>query len=278
MTDRLTATEASSQPALRQTLVRAVVAIAALGLGIATVHGLETMLNAVFDKPPAPLRKLLPEMSRQLGAPMRYIAEGPDEVLTPEFVETLGTTDYLMRQYRDQSKGAEEPGNFLNFNINYYATGTSTPHVPEICWAGTGREEAPSSRLNFVVKNVPRLDGTRVDLTMKMISFVPLRGATATASGEPLYDNVAYLFHVNGEYVAGPQEVTSRFWKASYQYAYHSKIEITPMISLTQGRSLLTCTQAQAQQIIGDFIREALPEVEACLPDPAILTAKTKVK
>jgi hypothetical protein len=244
-----------------------------LGAGIATVRGLQTMLNAVFDKPAAPLSKPLPEMRRELGTPVRYVAAGPDEVMDPEMVETLGTTDYLVRQYHDTTLAADLPGSFVNLNVNYYATGTSTPHVPEICWAGSGMEEAPGSRALFVVPRVKRKDGRLVDLTMRMISFLPPGGSAATETGEPMYCNVAYVFQVNGEYVAGTQEVTSRFWKATYRYAYHSKIEITPMNAGNGGgRGVLICTPAQAQKTIGDFIREALPEVEACLPDPAILT------
>ena len=38
-------------------------------------------------------------------------------------------------------------------------------------------------------------------------------------------------FYVNGEYVANAREVASRFWKAHYRYAYHAKIEVTPLES-----------------------------------------------
>src|SRR5205814_10604447 len=86
--------------------------------------------------------------------------------------------------------------------------------------------------------------------------------------------NVAYVFQVNGDYVSNPQEVTSRFWKAAYKYAYHCKIEVTPMDPAdARGTRVLTCTQDESTRIVSDFIRAALAEVEECLPDPAILTA-----
>jgi hypothetical protein len=234
------------------------------------------MLNATFDKPPAPLSKPLPEMSLRLGAGERYIAAGPDERMNAEMVETLGTSDYLVRPYRDTALAANTPGSVVNLNLNYYDTGSSTPHVPEICWAGSGRVEVKSGQNVFIVKGVKRKDGSLIDLPMRMISFEPPAGQPKVSpTGEPMYSNVAYIFHVNGQYVAGVQEVTSLFWKASYRYAYHCKIEITPLDPADRsGQAVLTCTQAEAKKIVGDFIREALPEVEACLPDPAILTGQ----
>lgn len=267
----------SSGAALRRALARSVVVAAVMGAGLAAVGGLERMLNATFDKPPAPLSKPLPQMSRSLGTPERYIA-GTDEVLNAETLETLGTVDYLVRPYRDTTLAADAAGSVVNLNLNYYATGTSTPHVPEVCWAGSGRVEVKGARSVFVVPGVKRRDGSTIDLPMRLISFEPPAGKPSVSpTGEPLYDNVAYVFQVNGEYVAGPQEVLSRFWKATYRYAYHCKIEITPLDPADRrGQGVLTCTQAEAKQIAGDFIRAVLPEVEACLPDPAILTGGDK--
>jgi hypothetical protein len=259
--------------ALRKVIVRSMVAVCLLAAGIAAVRGLQSMLHATFDKPRAELRKALFEIPTELGVPPRFIRDGTDEVLDTETVETLGTTEYLVRRYRNNSLPADAPGALVNLNVNYYGTGTSTPHVPEICWAGSGRVEVPNSRVNFVVKGVKRRDGSFIDLPMRMISFLPEHAPSDAPSGQPVYSNVAYVFHVNGDYVSNTEEVTSRFWKASYRYAYHSKIEVTPLDPTGGKQSVLTCTQAQAQKIVEDFIREALPEVEACLPDPSELTA-----
>jgi hypothetical protein len=264
-----------SQPAIRRATVRALAVLVVVGAGIAAVRGLESMLGAVFDKPPAPLTRPLPGMRTDLGA--RYRADGVDKSLDAEMIETLGTPDYLVRRYRDTTLEASAPGALLNLNVNYYATGTSTPHVPEICWAGSGMEEASASRISFPITGLKRKDGRGKlsDVTMRMISFVPPSGRTVNAKGEAIYCNVAYVFQVNGMYVTTKEEVTSLFWKASYRYAYHSKIEVTPLAS-GGGDNVLECTQAEAQRMIGDFMRAALPEVESCLPDPAILTEADK--
>jgi hypothetical protein len=258
--------------AINRATVRMVLVASVLVAGSVAVRGLEAALHATFSKPPAEPRRSFSQIPTNLGHPVRYMATGSDEVLDPETVETLGTEHYLVRCYQDKSVTAGAPGSAVNLNVNYYPTGTSTPHVPEVCWAGSGRVEAANSRVTFVVKGIKRRDGSEMDLPMRMISFVPVDGKTVNDAGEPIYSNVAYVFHVNGEYVSGSQEVTSRFWKASNRYAYHAKIEVTPLEVSGVGRGVLTCTQAEAQRIVGDFIREALPEVEECLPDPSNLT------
>jgi hypothetical protein len=268
---------ASTRSALRRALAVAGVML----LGVAAVSGLEAAMHATFNKPPAPLRRRLTTISSMLGSPIRYRSNGPDQVLRTDYEETLGTNEYVMREYLDKTLPADAPGSLISLNVNYYDTGSSTPHVPEICWAATGREEADTTRNIFEIKDVVRKDGTTTDLRVRMISFKPVRGQPETnENGEPIYTNVAYLFHVNGAYVASPQEVTSQFWKASYKYAYHAKIEITPVDPRAQDpknpyvHGPLNCTQKEAQEIVSNFLRAALPEIEDCLPDPSILTDK----
>jgi len=268
---------ARGRVASRRAFGRALVTAGMLAAGIVSVRGLETALKATFDKPPAPLTKELSQMKRELGQPVRYVANlaaKPDQVLSSDIVETLGTSKYLVRQYTDKTLPAGEPGSVVNLNVNYYDTGSSTPHVPEVCWAGGGWQESGNSRNTFDVKGVVRKSGETVDLRMRLISFAPPPGVPdKNSAGEPVYNNVAYVFHVNGEYVSNPQEVTSRFWKATYKYAYHCKIEVTPMDPADgRGIRVLTCTQEEAKRIVSDFMRAALAEVEECLPDPAILT------
>jgi hypothetical protein len=270
--------------ASRKAFARALVTAGILAAGVLAVTGLERALHATFDKPPAPLRKNLDQLKKTLGAPPRYEASGADLVLDPDTVQTLGTKDYLLRQYRDRTVSPGAPGEFVNLNLNYYGSGDSSPHVPENCWAANGRAQDGASEI-FDVPGVTRLDGSVVTLRVKLVSFRPqavdvkLAGGDTAPGGEPLYNNVAYVFHVNGEYVATTREVTSRFWKAENKYAYHAKIEVTPMARLAgvgpRGEPIdrpLLATRARAKEITADFLRASLADIEACLPDPAILT------
>jgi hypothetical protein len=260
MTDAILAvTNPRVAAATRRTMLRVFGVAAILAGGYVGCLTLERALNLTFDKPPMPLSKPLFEMSKQLAG--RYEAEGPDEIMDEETVDVLGTKDYLLRGYTDLTKHPGDVGELLKLNLNYYATGNASPHVPEICWAGTGMNEATTSRRYFDVANVKRADGTVMTLRMRLISFLPRQGisgvSAATAAESTQLLNVGYVFEVNGNYVATPSEVSSQFWRASAKHAYHTKIEVTVPDY---------CTQDQAIAAISDFIRAALPAVEECLP------------
>ncbi len=255
---------AGSSPRLTQKAMRRAGIVAGIMIaGYVGMSVLEKSLHLTFEKPPMPLTKPLAEMKRSLGG--RYSAEGPDEVMPEDTVDVLGTKDYLLRTYKDTTKGPGDVGAALKLNLNYYATGVGSPHVPEICWAGAGLTEAPSSKNIFVVKGVHRADGTPIDLKMRMISFLPQKGNSLVQQDQDTTHllNVAYAFEVNGEYVSTPQEVTSIFWKPTNKHAYHTKIEVT--VASADGNPEY-CTQEEAQKVISDFIRVALPAVEECLP------------
>jgi hypothetical protein len=254
----------------RGAVFRAIGAVALLVLGIATVRGLEAAMHATFNKPPAPLRIPLRDFRQNLGTPVLYLADGADEIMEAGMVQTLGTDEYLVRRYREKPSRPGDPGARVKLNLNYYATGSSTPHVPEICWAANGLTESPNSRQVFDVPDVKHADGSVGPLRMRLITFLPPKSRPSkNAAGEDIYYNVAYVFQVNGEYVATPREVMSHFWSASNRFAYHCKIEVAPLHP--DSGELLGSTQAEAREIVSRFIREALPAVEDCLPDPIIL-------
>jgi hypothetical protein len=254
--------ERDGKSARRVALWRSVIAGAILLAGLGAGRALEAALSLTFDKPYLPLPKPLVELKPLLGENARYQSRG-DENLDPDIVESLGTKEYLLRHYVDTTKKPGDVGYDLRLNLNYYGTGSATPHVPEICWAGAGMQEAADSKQEFVVKGVRRKSGKLEDIKMRMICFLPNQtDASGLSLGTDLGDktlNVAYLFEVNGKCVSQPQEVTGEFWKASSKYAYHTKIEVTVPAY---------CTPQQAQQVISDFIRASLADIEDCLPDP----------
>jgi len=255
----------------RKTLYRTVLVAALLALGTLGMRVLENSLHLTFDKPPMPLVKPLAQVKRHLGVGPRYVADRPDDAMEEGTLQVLGTKDYLLRQYTDVTKQTGQPGSILSLNVNYYATGSSTPHVPEICWAGSGLQEAKELRKEFTVSGVHRADGTVKDIQMRMISFYTQTDngfSDGTEQKSVVYKNVAYLFEVNGDCVATPKEVISSFWKASNKHAYHTKVEVTVQTP---------CTQDEAEKVVSDFIREALPAVEECLPVKETPAAATQV-
>ncbi|MCL2645499.1 MAG: hypothetical protein FWD61_00670 [Phycisphaerales bacterium] len=241
-----------------QATIRAVIAGVLIIAGILALHVLQTRWQLTFTKVPMPLpQQTLAVLSRHLAAG-RYVAEGADQILDEAEVETLSTNDYLIRGYRDSQKNSGDPTRLLSLNMNYYGTGGATPHVPEICWAGVGMQEASNSRVTFDIPNVRRKDGSVVTLRARMISFVP----PGETEDPKKLKNVAYLFNVNGHYVATAKEVISAFWKASNKYAFNTKIEVTV------GGPGDFCSQQQAQEAIADFLRGTINHIEDVLPSP----------
>ena len=153
----------------RKTFVRAVVAALVIAAGIASMKIIERAGHFTFVKRPMPLSKPLALLSKRLGSPERYIAEGYDENLEEGIMEVLGTHDYLLRTYSDTKKPGD-PTDTLKLNLNYYPVGSSSPHVPEICWAGAGMTEATNSRRVFDVAGVRRKDGSVVDVRDDQLS------------------------------------------------------------------------------------------------------------
>jgi hypothetical protein len=255
----------------RKTLYRTVLVAVLLALGTVGMRVLENSLQLTFDKPPMPLVKPLAQVKRHLGMGSQYVADRPDDAMEEGTLQVLGTKDYLLRQYTDVTKQTGQPGAILALNVNYYSTGSSTPHVPEICWAGSGLQEAKELRRTFTVKGVRRANGTVEDVRMRMISFYTQtdNGFSDSPDQKPtVFKNVAYLFEVNGDCVSTPKEVISSFWKASNKHAYHTKVEVTVQTP---------CTQDEAEKVVSDFIREALPAVEECLPVKETPTSAAQV-
>ena len=142
----------------------------------------------------------------------------------------------------------------LHVNLNYYATGSATPHVPEICWAASGMVEASDSRQIFEIPDVKRRDGSVVTLRMNMISFL--------AWFDEFGGSEVCGLHVRGERgLRGDAEGGGEpLLEGTNKYAYDTKIEVTV------GDKMQFCTYGEAEKAISDFVRTALPEIEGCLP------------
>jgi hypothetical protein len=246
--------------------------------GLLALRTLAAALNWRFDKPPTPLRKDLTSVPRALGTPYKYEAVGSDLNMKPDEVLTLGTDMYLLRNYADIAKrdsaaqgGAREIGTYLTLNLNYYATGSGTVHVPEICWTASGMQRnLRIGDIKFSIPGVKLADGSVIDLPVKMLVFEP---TTEEMRRNPQWKGhedehqlcVAYTFNVNGEYVNDRNEVVQRFWKADLPFAYHAKVEV---------KVAERCRPEEAQAVVGAFFREAMVEVSKCLPDANELKAK----
>lgn len=250
----------------RAVSVRVLVVVGLLAAGLGGMKYANNYFHLVKD--PAPLNKDLKQLATSFGP---YVKIHEDRKLDAETVSQLGTEEYLLRRYRDNRKAPGELGAVVSLNLNFYATGSATPHVPDICWAGNGLVRGEDGM--FVVEQVPHMDGHTSAIRMRRLSFIPPRRQDSMLpillenDNQPLV-NVAYVFQVNDGYVSTANEVTKHFWNPKSRYAYHTKIELT---ITNENGSPQPCDPKLAEPIFADFLRAALPEIEDCLPDPAKL-------
>jgi hypothetical protein len=268
-------TEIKAVSTSKMALLRFGLACAILVAGVLALRSLAEAMNWHFNKPPTPLRRELPTVPRALGNPYKYEAVGQDLNMKPDELQTLGTDMYLLRNYADigirdraQAGGPHEVGGSLLLNVNYYATGDGTVHVPNICW--TAQNMVLSSERTFVVKGVPLADGSVVDIPVRLLSFDP---TTPEIMANPSWLKheaehqlcVGYTFNVNGEYVNDRNEVRQKFWNAALPFAYHAKVEV---------KVNERCRPEEAQAAIDGFLRESLVEISKCFPDANELKAQ----
>jgi hypothetical protein len=260
-------------PSNKGVLAAAAVVLLVLAGGLAA-RLIAEHLGVVLVKPPAPLSKPLPDLARKIGP---YEMVDVDQKLPEDVVQVLGTEDYLLRRYRDTRVKEGALGAIVALNLNYYASGSATPHTPDVCWAGNGLVQYANGF--FEVAGVPHLKGAPTDIRMRRLSFVPKSSDPTDVIADLATDatkltNVAYVFHVNGRYVSTTGEVSKDFWNPRARFAYHAKIELTLVHPNGQP---IACDPRVAEPIFAEFLRHALPDIEACLPDPAQLNAAGSV-
>jgi hypothetical protein len=287
--------------ALKRVLSQPAFVVAALVLGVAAV-GLNAATNAMrlsFRKEALPLSVARLDDAKE-GIPARlgpWVQVSIDEPLDHGVQEVLGTKEFVFRDYVDSrlvprediewfadKSGEERAGKLLNiqttrpeavvrFAVTYYTGGVDTvPHVPEKCYVADGfvPAEAPATREQTI--------GAYADGSPRQIKYRHIHFQDTTGHGRVDRD-VAYLFHVNGQYTSSNLDVRAELANLFQRYGYFAKVEL-----MTTGRGhpdraapspdAAAATQAKSLAAFNDLLGYALPEVERCLPDWKVATAK----
>jgi len=255
----------SVQRAFRQPaflLATVLLLAAAIGLNTAVAR-----LQVHFKKLPLPLAHDLTTIPKQFG---NWVQVSVDQPLDAELQQELGTDKYIFRDYidtsiftdpavvagfADKNKVEEErmlaelvaqhPEGVINADVTYYTGLVDTvAHIPDRCYIASGYE--PTDYTEPVWDLGP---GKRIGV--RFINFEDQTGSAMSAK------NVAYFFHVNGHYQSDPEMVRATLQNLLVKYGYYAKVEL--MTEMTdQNRSAL---------VMQDFLRQALPSIEATLPD-----------
>lgn len=214
---------------------------------------------------------------------------GPDEVMTEEVEEVLGTTNYVSRLYQEKNPPAGRPARVVDFHAAYYTDQIDTvPHVPDRCFVGGGMQigSAPKflpltldrSRFRldtsvpedqrgqiFSTKTsndygnghgrpvrLPRKPANGADdwITMKAMEFI------RPGANRKVY--AGYFFIANGGTVAGANDVRQLAFDLTNDYAYYLKVQFT---------SDQVDSAEELRDIASDLMNDLLPEIMLCVPD-----------
>ncbi|MBL4810116.1 MAG: exosortase-associated EpsI family protein [Phycisphaerales bacterium] len=238
---------------------------------------------------------IYPENNRQVSAipteTKNWIRLGSDRISSSEVIETLGTQNYVSRDYiRKDSQNTKNPV-VVELHAAYYTGMIDTvPHVPERCFVGGGLQQSESSR-NIKLdldtsswrhdSSVPaelaglsgklysvRLSNNRkwTDAPGQRIRLprdvTPENDLLMRCSEFTIGDDrkiyAGYFFIANGGTKANANEVRTLAFNLTDDYAYYLKIQ-------------LNCVTADSMEEFveysGQLISDLLGEMMRCTPD-----------
>jgi exosortase len=248
------------------------------GLLLTATIGLGAMVQAaelVLIKEAIPLRLRLQQLPQEVGS-WQMVREHPP--LSADIVSTLGTDQYIVRDYQDTNWPAGRPGGYVTLHVAYY-TGTpdTVPHVPDRCFVAGGipPRGTLSRSLQLVGEAYRPVDGNlwRADSVLARRHDQPPPHlpqlelpTTIFTFGDPSdptrESNVLYFFVANGRFLSSPNEVRAYGLNPRDRYGYHCKVEVQ-MIGLAD--------PGQAAERAEAFLSQMMPEIMSCLPDWELL-------
>lgn len=255
-------------------------AFAVLLLAAVSLNGATQFLQLHFKKLPVPLAKPLDDIDTSIGS---WVCVSKDQ-LSEDMEQELGTHQYVMRWYvkrsaltqseldgfkdkdyrarleyltnlRRQHHGQLDK-DVINFAVTYYTGKADTvAHIPERCYTADGFDSTDASSDTWDIQT-PQLPAGK--LPVRYISFgdTGMSDATAASAMGQMKRNVAYFFHTNGSYTSDSAIVRLKLQNLRAKYGYYAKVEMM----------VQSIDRDEAAKSMQDFLRDALPEVEQCLP------------
>jgi len=229
-------------------------------------------LKLHFQKEPVGMRKDFSTFPTKLG-PWVQVFEQPMPV---DVVHTLGTEQFTFRFFVDSRKIApaqlaviegskdekqrqellqqlisKQPSAVMDIGLTYYTGMVDTvAHIPDRCYIADGY--APTQYKQPQLSAFENRAGRASGGDLRLITF-----EDQSADRKSVPKTVGYFFQCNGQYESDPIEVRKRLGNLFERYGYYSKVEL-----MTQMQD-----SGAAAEIMDDFLKHALPEVEKCLPD-----------
>ena len=188
-----------------------ILAVVALGLPVATRY-----MQVVLTKDPIPLRKPLSKLNKMDLGPYQFVSQVD---LPPAMIDALGTEEYIywILEDRDYPSDSPDPRRMATLAVTYYTGDPDpVPHVPEICFRGSGYTELEQETRVFEIESMGDVE-------------VPVRVTSFVKSG--IFDRdtmtVAYTFHCNNQFAGSRNTVRTLLSDPRQSRAYFSKVEVS---------------------------------------------------
>lgn len=282
-------TAASAKPSK----LRLVLSASLLGVMVATAGAISAYINIKgvhLSKTP-----IYPEGNRQVASiPTQtpgWRQIGSDQIIGAEILETLGTANYVTRNYlRTRDSDPKNPI-VLDFHAAYYTGMIDTvPHVPERCFVGGGLQQSESSRVMpldmdtgswRVDQSVPvELAGSLGEIYTVRLSNDPamtdtpgwrVRLPRGIGPDNPFEFRVSefinpgkgriyagYFFIANGGTKANANDVRQLAFNLEDDYAYYLKVQVS-------GNGFESFEEFS--MYAGELLGELIGEIMRCVPD-----------
>ncbi len=238
---------------------------------------------------------IYPENNRQVSAipteTDNWVRIGSDRISSSEIVETLGTENYLSREYILKESQDAKKKVVVELHAAYYTGMIDTvPHVPERCFVGGGLQQSESSRNMSLDLDTsswrvdttvpPELAGVAGELYTVRLSnnrdwtdtpglrvrlprdvtpenTIEMRCSEfLIGEGQRIY--AGYFFIANGGTKANANEVRTLAFNLSDDYAYYLKVQVNCVTADSMDEFV-----EYASSIVSDL----LGEIMRCTPD-----------
>lgn len=272
----------------RTVTIAALVAVGVLAASALALGAIIAAMNIRLTKLPiyAPENVQFHSLPSRLPVEQpRWKQAAPDEVMSSEAVEELGTSNYITRWYARVSDDPNAKPLVVQLHCAYYTGMTDTvPHVPERCMVGGGMSfggdtvmvKIPLDMSRYspdayaqgedggvlwtarstITHNRVRLPEGIEDLMLRVTPFTNQDGSQKLHAG--------YFFIANGRVYASANDVRLKAFELDEDYAYYAKIQFM---------SMGVASPEELALVAKDMLEELLPEVMRRVPDWAEVRA-----
>lgn len=196
----------------------------------------------LFHKLALPPQHKMQELKQERLAGYKLLKVPP---MQSDVLNQLGTDDVVQWLVQEWDPAGNRPvGPVVSLFVTYY-TGMpdAVPHIPEVCYQGSGFEVASQTEDSVVITS----RGREQTVPIQVLLF---RKASQFTQSERI---VIYTFHANGQFREDRLAVRAAIGSLTDRYAYFSKVEVG--VEIEPGRT----TKEQAVDAAKRFMRVVIP-------------------